>query len=359
MNPLHTAHGDLEMPAFLPDATRGVVKAVDAGDLRACGVRGLVVNALHLSSHPGTSLVASVGGIHRFMGWDGPVVSDSGGFQVLSLIAASPKAGGVSGHGFTYRLDKGEKKTLTPEKSIQRQFQIGADVMFCLDHCTHPDEAREAQEASVAHTVVWARQCKTAFLQYLDRRRGDDPRPLLFAVAQGGNDPALRRRCVAELVEIGFDGYGFGGWPIDAEGQLSDAVGLVAELIPEGMPKHALGIGKPENLARAFRMGYDLFDCAIPTRDARRKRLYVFKDAPGLRGDEFYEYLYIEDERYARDARPIDAQCGCLCCQRYSRAYLRHLFEVEDALALRLATMHNLTFYSALIEGLKALGVSG
>jgi queuine tRNA-ribosyltransferase len=353
---LHTAHGDLALPAFLPDATRAVVRTLDASDLAACGVEGVMVNALHLSSRPGTSLITSLGGVHRLMGWSGPVFSDSGGFQVYSLVAASPKAGGISERGVTYRLEGGEKRLLTPEKCVQRQFQIGADVMFCLDHCTHPDDRGEAQRESVEHTVAWARRCKEAFVRRLEERPPEGRPPLLFAVVQGGRDRDLRRACAERLLEMGFDGYGFGGWPIDEEGGIEEAVGYVAELIPEGVPRHALGIGKPENLLRAFRTGYDLFDCALPTRDARRKRLYVFNGGPGevpLKGDAFYHYLYIEDERYARDSRPLDEGCGCLCCRRYSRAYLRHLFEIDDALAHRLATMHNLTFYCAMMRRLR------
>ena len=356
---LQTGHGALRLPAFLPDATRGVVRAVDSTDLVSCGVGGLMVNALHLSSHPGTSLIASARGIHRFMGWDGPVASDSGGFQVLSLIAASSGMGNISSRGFAYRLGRGQKKRmLTPEKCIQKQFQIGADLMFCLDHCTHPGEDRAAQAASVAHTVEWARQCRAAFDRRMEQGAQEEPRPLLFGVVQGGEDRALRRECAESLLEIGFDGYGYGGWPIDAEGGLVDGVGYVAELIPEEFPRHGLGIGKPENLLRAFELGYDTFDCAIPTRDARRKRLYLLNsglEAVGRGSEGFYRYLYIGDERYARDRKPVDERCDCLCCRRYSRAYLHHLFGVDNASAYRLATIHNLKFYMNLMGRLQAL----
>ncbi|MCZ6631827.1 MAG: tRNA guanosine(34) transglycosylase Tgt [bacterium] len=356
---MKTAHGRLPLPAFLPDGTRGVVRTLDAEDLSRCGVSGLMVNALHLSTHPGTSLVKSVGGIHAFMGWDGPVMSDSGGFQVYSLIAENPKSGRISKDGFLYRMGQ-KKQVLTPEKCIQKQFQIGADVLFCLDHCTHPDEEEEVQDASVAHTIDWARRCKTAFEQHLDRREGDGPRPLLFAVVQGGRSPALRKRCAESLLEIGFDGYGYGGWPVDSDGGLVDEVGLVAELIPDGVPRHALGIGKPENLVRGFQLGYDTFDCTIPTRDARHKRLYVFNDVlGGDLGPDFYRYLYIDDERYARDRAPLDETCDCLCCGRYSRAYLHHLFQVNDGLAFRLATVHNLRFYARLMAHLVGRAEAG
>ena len=347
---LDTAHGSLAFPAFLPDATRGVVRALDADGVVACGITGLMVNTLHLSSRPGATVVKQMGGIHSFMGWDKPVMSDSGGFQVFSLIAENPKSGRVSKDGFVYRLDaKHKKQKLTPEKCIQKQFQIEADVMFCLDHCTHPNEDSVAQQQSVTHTINWARRCKDEF-----ERRSKDAGQLLFAVVQGGEDPDLRRDCVAQLLDIGFDGYGFGGWPIADDGGLVEAVGQVAELLPKDVPKHALGIGKPENVVRAFGFGYHTFDCTIPTRDARNKRLYAFAgDLASLDlADEFYDYVYVGDERYARDNGPIDPTCDGVCCQKYSRAYIHHLFAIGETLALRLATMHNLRFYSRLIDRL-------
>lgn len=344
---LDTAHGSLNGPAFLPDGTRGVVRALDASDVAGCGVEAMMVNALHLASHPGTTLVKQMGGIHNFMGWHKPVMSDSGGYQVFSLIADNPKSGSISKKGFVYRLDKGGKKqTLTPEKCIQKQVHIGADVMFCLDHCTHPDAPVDAQKESVAHTVMWAKKCREEF-----DRRSQHTESKLFGVVQGGMDFELRRQCVEQLGEIGFDGYGFGGWPIADDGALVDAVAWVAELLPKDVPKHALGIGKPENVVRAFRLGYDTFDCTLPTRDARQKRLYVFHDVPervNLDAD-FYRYAYIDDERFARDGEPVDSTCDCLCCERYSRAYVHHLFEINETLAFRLATIHNLRFYARLM----------
>ena len=357
MKVLPTAHGELRLPAFLPDATRGVVRALDASDVAACGVQGLMVNALHLSSHPGTSVISALGGIHRFAAWDGPIASDSGGFQVFSLLERSPDLGSISDRGFTYRLDRGaSRKTLTPEKCIQKQFQLGADIMFCLDHCTHPAQPSDVQRESVEHTVEWARRCREEFDRRAQASAGDERRPLLFAVIQGGDDPDRRHACAERLLEIGFDGYGFGGWPIDRAGGLVEMVEQVAGLVPEGIPKHALGVGKPENVVRGAGMGYDLFDCTIPTRDARHKRLYVFTDKPenvDLRADAFYRNLYMSDEKHTRDPRPLDENCDCLCCQSYSRAHLRHLFAVRDSAAYRLATIHNLRFYAQLMARLR------
>ena len=354
---LATRHGALALPAFLPDATRGVVRTIDAADVAGCGITAMMVNLLHLSSHPGTSAVAALGGVHRFMGWRGPVASDSGGFQAFSLTAGGRKLGSVSDQGFTYRFDaKQKKRALTPETCIRKQLQLGSDILFCLDYCTHPRAAPAVQRESVERTVAWARRCKAAFEEQLAKRE-DASRPLLFAVVQGGEDAALRRECAERLLEIGFDGYGFGGWPIDDAGGLVEMVAHVAELVPDASPKHALGIGKPENLARAFALGYGLFDCALPTRDARHGRLFAFK--PGLErvatdGTVFYDQLRLEDDKYTRDKRPIEAACDCACCRSYSRAYVHHLFQVNDPLAMRLATMHNLRFYARLIDRLRA-----
>ena len=174
---------------------------------------------------------------------------------------------------------------------------------------------------------------------------------------QGGANPELRRQCAEQLLEIGFDGYGYGGWPVDEEGRASEMVALTASLVPSHLPKFGLGIGKPHNLAQAFRAGYRLFDCVLPTRDARRKRLYVFDGDPSrvaLDGDGFYRHLYMQDEKHAGDQEPVEDGCDCLCCRRYSRAYLHHLFNADEGVAARLATIHNLRFYSRLIARLRA-----
>ena len=317
-----------------------------------------MVNTLHLSSNPGISLIQSLDGVHRFMGWEGPVASDSGGFQLFSWISDDPSSGRISSDGFQYRLDKGGKKNiLTPEKCIQKQFQLGADLMFCLDHCTHPESDPAIQRNSVENTVNWARRCKTEFTQRAQRQ---ECTPLLYGIIQGGEDLGLRNECAEKLLDLDLDGFGFGGWPINSEGGLVEAVAHVAELVPKELPKHALGIGKPENVLRAFSLGYHTFDCTIPTRDARRERLYVLNtpwNSIGLKADsDFYRYLYIGDEKHARDGEPIDPKCNCLCCRKYSRAYLHHLFRLNDSIGLRLATLHNLTFYGDMMERLRVIG---
>ncbi|MGD2092796.1 MAG: tRNA guanosine(34) transglycosylase Tgt [Candidatus Aminicenantes bacterium] len=351
---LETSNGELPLPAFMPDATRGVVRTLDAKELQDSGIKCLMVNALHLSNHPGIYVIKKHGGIHQFMGWDGPIFSDSGGFQVFSLINGSSKMGSVTNRGFVYRLTKGGKKNiLTPEKSIQKQFQINADVMFCLDYCTHPEANEKLQTESVQITIEWAKRCKQEFERQLNQQKITGKPPLLLAVIQGGNSKELRKRCAERLFEIGFDGYGYGGWPVDQEGNLVEAVEMVAEGVTGDYPLHGLGIGKPGNIVQAFRMGYNLFDCVLPTRDARHNRLYIFNDKiENLNFEEkdFYDYHYIQDNRHARDTKPVDEYCDCFCCQNYSRAYLHHLLKIEDPLLNRLATIHNLRFYSKLME---------
>jgi queuine tRNA-ribosyltransferase len=354
---LATRTGELLLPAFLPDATRGVVRSVDSADLEACRVPALMMNAFHLQRRPGIRLVQSVGGAHRFAGWRLPVFADSGGFQVFSLIRQNPAFGTITKDGAVFRLSAGDRKhVLTPEKAIQAQLQVGADVVTCLDDCTHESAPRSEQEASVARTIAWAKRCRAEFDRLLSGKRPNAAgRPLLFAVIQGGNDRDLRRTCAEALLEIGFDGFGLGGWPLDADRQLlADIIEYTASLVPEGTPLHALGIGKPENVVACARFGYSTFDCALPTRDARHGRLFVFDaeslDQVDLGRAGFYRPVYIADAPNRTSPRPISEVCDCLACARYSRAYLYHLHEIRDPLYQRLATIHNLRFYTQLMD---------
>lgn len=355
---LNTPHGTLKIPAFLPDATRAVVRSIDSKDIEDCGIEGVVINTFHLLSKPGARILSGQGGIHRFMNWDRHILSDSGGFQLFSLLRESSKLGSISKKGFVYSRSK-DKKILTPEKCIQRQFQFGSDIMVCLDYCTHPEDSCDKQKASVEYTVLWAEKCISEFNKLIHEKRIESNlRPLLFAVVQGGEDLNLRRECAERLVEMGFDGYGYGGWPIVKGGQLSDMLEFVSQILPESRPRYALGIGKPENIIKCVKMGYSLFDCVIPTRDARHRRLFVFLEAPeraSLDGTDFYRCLYLLDKKHGIDKRPLEEGCDCFCCRNgYSRAYLHHLFQIEDALAYRLATIHNLRFYARLMNAIRS-----
>ena len=357
-DPLVTRRATLPVPTFLPDATRAGVRGVTSDDLRRVGIEGVVVNAFHLLRRPGARVIQAAGGIHRFMDWDGPILSDSGGFQVWSLIRQDPNRGVIRDNEVIFREPStGEKWNLTPERIIGLQFQLGSDIAVCLDDCTDAGAPEAEQERSVDRTVRWAKRCREEFDRQVAQRRGDPP--LIFAVVQGGGSEALRRQCATELASIGFDGYGFGGWPLEADGSLlADPLRWVAESLPDHAPKHALGIGRPDHVVNAFSLGYSVFDCALPTRDARHGRLYAFRDGwadrPLAAGDHFYRAVRIHDPEYRVDHGPIEQGCDCLVCARHSAAYLHHLFKVGDISAERLATLHNLRFYVRLFDRLRA-----
>jgi len=353
MKLLSLPHGDVQLPAFFPDATRGVVRCLDAEDVAKCGVEGLVMNTYHLLSKPGPSTIKALGGLHTFSGWNHPILTDSGGFQVFSLIRENAKFGEIRRNEIIFYSDDGKKTILSPEKCIQSQFAYGADIMMCLDYCTHPDDPPEINRLSVETTIRWARRCKDEYNRLLTTTKRN-PRPLIFGIIQGGNDRALRKECAEALIEIGFDGFGFGGWPLDTEGNIqTDMLAYTARLMPDHLPKYAMGLGKPEGVVLCNRMGYNLFDCVIPTREARHNRLYVFEPEPNVYADNFYKYYYLLDDIYRRDPRPVSEVCDCYTCQNYSRGYLRHLNAIGDSLGNRLATIHNLRFYMMLMDYLR------
>ncbi len=353
-------HGDLPLPAFLPDATRGVVRAVDSADLEMCGVDALVMNTYHLMQNPGSSTVKALGGLHAMSGWQRPIMTDSGGFQVYSLIRQNPKHGSLTDKGAVFTPDgQGRRYNLTPEKSIQLQMSYGADILVCLDDCTHADDPLDEQRKSVERTVAWARRSKETFNRLVEQKDlSGDARPLLFAVIQGGGDPDLRQQCADALLDIGFDGFGYGGWPLDADNNLLvDMLGLVRELVPPEYPLHALGVGHPVYVVACVEMGYPLFDSAMPTRDARNGRLYVFtSDAAGAingQSGDWFAYVYVGDDKHTKSNLPLEPGCDCATCQRYTLGYLHHLFKINDALYLRLATIHNLRFMTRLMTHLR------
>jgi queuine tRNA-ribosyltransferase len=345
-----TRRGELALPQFVPDATRAVVRGVPSSVVRAHGVDAVLVSTVHLASQPGTSVVNALGGVHRFMDWAGPVISDSGGFQVFSLLSGQKGLASVSNSGLSYRFSPKQRyRELSPRSCIEIQLRLGADIIYCLDYCTHPQAPDDEQERSVDLTIRWAAQCRKAYDELLPDV-APEQRPKLFAVVQGGQSRGLRARCAEALVELGFDGYGYGGYPI-VQGQLVDEVGLVADLVPPDSLLHGLGIGTPENLVAAWRARYSIFDCTLPTRNGRRGVLYVGLDT-GLSG-RFYRTVRIGDERWIREAGPVDAACDCELCRHYSAGYLAHLFRAGDTLAGALASLHNLRFYTRLAEVLR------
>jgi len=362
LSSLKTPHGDLHFPLFLPDATKAVVRAVDSVDLENCQTEALVMNAYHLMQHPGSSTVKALGGLHHMSGWQRPIVTDSGGFQVYSLIRQNAKLGSLSNKGAVFQTDPAAKKIkLTPEKSIQLQMAFGADVMFCFDDCTHAADPYEAQRESVTRTIAWAHRCRQEFDRLVaDKKLSDNDSPLLFAVVQGGDDHDLRRECAEALLDIGFDGYGFGGYPLDADGNfLTEMFGYTRELIPDHYPLHALGVGHPANVVASYQLGYQMFDSAMPTRDARQGRLYCFNSDEGFSSDpkgDWFDYVYITDNKYIKADVPLCEHSAADVSHRYSRGYLNHLFSINETTALRIATLHNLSFMNQLIARLRADG---
>ena len=355
MNELQLPHGRIQLPAFLPDGTRGVVQTVDATDLRASRIQAVQMNVYHLMQKPGSSTIQALGGLHRMAGWESPIFTDSGGFQVYSLLRQNAKSGSISDKGATFRIE-GKKFNFTPEKSIQLQLSYGSDLVICLDDCTHADDDLTAQIESVRRTVAWAGRCKTEFTRLVaEKEMAKAERPYLVAVIQGGRSHDLRRQCAAELLQIGFDGYGYGGWPLDADGNLlADALAYTRELVPSQFTVHALGVGHPQNVVDCVEMGYNLFDSTMPTRDARHGRLYTFSCQPTAAsiqsGSDWFRYLYIKDKKHIKTSLPISSYCDCHTCVNYSMGYLHHLFKLNDGLYPRLATIHNLRFMTMLME---------
>lgn len=356
----------IRMPAFLPDATYGVVRAIDAHDLASCQVQAVMMNSFHLMQRPGSSTVQALGGLHRMSNWQAPIFTNSGGFQAYSLIRQIPNYGQINDKGLSFTPEASSRKyQLTPEKSIQLQVSYDANVVICLDDCTHVDASNEEQRLSVKRTIDWAHRSKEAFKRLMDQKKlAEDERPHIYAVIQGGGIKDLRKECAESLLEIGFDGFGFGGWPLDAENNLlEDILACTRSLVPSSLPMHALGVGHPGNLLACYAMGYGIFDSAMPTRDARHGRLYAFTKpaegrSSGLTGD-WRRYIYINDVVNIKANKPISPYCDCHCCQHYSLGYLRHLFKLNDSLYFRLATMHNLRFMTQLTQRIRQRDYGG
>ncbi len=353
----HTLQGNqIPLPVFFPDATRAVLKNLDSVDIESTKTPGILVNTLHLVEQPGKSVIKSYPqGIRDFMSWGGGVISDSGGFQVMS-IAKTQSSHPVSDHGVKFLLNH-KKIMFTPKMSIDLQLAIKSDMMVVLDDFTPPNATSKVARETVERTILWAIECKKIFAQatsHLDTEK----RPYLLGVVQGGFFPDLRRECTERLVEIGFDGLGFGGWPIDTDKQFDyQTADIIRRYSPNDYLLYGLGVGKPDEIARLVKTGWHIFDCVLPTRDARHKRLYVYSAKTigdiDLNSPKFYHYYTPDKEQHYRDSAPVSTACDCLLCTRYSRSYLHHLFKIGDFTAGRLATIHNLRFYSILMEKLR------
>jgi len=368
---IKTNHGELITPFFMPDATRGFVKFLSNGDLLKSKTDSIVVNTYHLYLQPGTDVIKNSGGIHRFMNYNGPLLSDSGGYQVFSLIHKNPNMGKITDNEVIFRssLD-GSRHVLTPEKSIQIQFDLGVDMIVCLDDPPPNNFSKEKIDSAVDRTIAWAERCMIEYEKQLqDRKIKDEERPLIFCVIQGGEHIDLREKCARGLKEVGkelgrdWDGYGFGARHIDENGKfLKDILEKTASFIPKESLRFALGVGSPEDILRCVKIGWDMFDCVIPTREGRHGKLFVRKSKIkkiasilkiGKQKESFYGVMNIGNKKYKDDFSPVDKSCGCELCKNYSRSYLNHLFKSKDPLGMRLASMHNLYFYAELMKEIR------
>jgi len=346
---LQTLHGAITTPVFMPDATYGSVKSLDFTDLKNIGVRTIVTNTLHLYLNPTDEYIKKLGGVHKFFGWDLPILTDSGGFQVYSLINRSGQSLGNSiddNGAYFFDPKNGTKHYLTPKKSIEIQHNLGSDILTVLDDPLDSTANYERVKASVSRTTAWAKKCKNEFLRLnkLTEKQFNETngttRPLLFGVVQGGKFEDLRIQSAKELIEIGFDGYNFGGLHYTEKGEImNNIVELTASLIPDDKPKYAMGVGTPSDIAIFLKSGWNMFDTVLPTRMARHGALYT---SEGL--------IKLTNKQFEFDDNPIDKSCNCLTCKSYSRAYIRHLLKIKELSGFRLASIHNLYFYNQLFK---------
>ena len=328
---LHLAHGVVETPVFMPVGTYGTVKGMTPEHLTGIGAQIILGNAYHLYLTPGLDVIGDHGGLHAMMGWDRPLLTDSGGYQVFSLKELRE----ISEDGVVFRDHRsGDKHLFTPEKVIAIQEVIGSDVMMCFDECPELPAAPGYLEQSMDRTTRWAKRCLNA------RTREDCA---LFAITQGGVDPALRLRHIETLAALPFDGFAIGGLSVgEAKPAMYDTVEVCAPALPPDRPRYLMGVGTPRDLIECVLRGVDMFDCVMPTRNGRNGQLFTSRGK-----------LIIKHARFERDLAPPDPECGCPTCSQFSRAYIRHLFKQNEMLAAHLITLHNLYFYLALMRGLQ------
>ena len=319
---LYTPHGVVETPAFMPVGTQATVKAMAPEELEALGAQILLSNTYHLYLRPGPEVIAQAGGLHRFMGWEHSLLTDSGGFQVFSL--SSLRRVTDEGVWFRSHLD-GSPHFITPEKAVEVQALLGADIIMAFDQCVpYPVEYREA-EAAVARTTAWAVRCRQA------HRREDQA---LFGIVQGATFPDLRRRSAQEVTALGFSGYGIGGLSVgEPKALMYETLAETLTHLPSDRPRYLMGVGSPDCLVEAIGLGVDLFDCVLPTRMARHGAVWTREGR-----------LVVRNAAYARDFRPLEEGCRCYTCRRFTRAYVRHLLKAGEILGVRLTTIHNLYF---------------
>ncbi len=325
---LETVHGKITTPAFMPVGTLASVKSLTPEEVAELGGEIVLANAYHLYLRPGDEVVRDFGGLHRFMNWNGPILTDSGGFQVMSLAGRRK----ISEDGVVFRSHiDGSEHFFSPESAVRIQENLGADIIMCLDECTPYPVSREYVEESMRRTVRWAKRCKES------KRREDQ---LLFGIVQGGVFTDLRKECATALREIDFPGYAVGSLSVGEPKE--DTFRVISEIVPElpgNKPRYLMGMGTPLDLVEAISHGVDLFDCVLPTRNARNGMLYTSKGS-----------IQIKNHKYFRDKNPVDPECSCYVCRNFTRGYLRHLYVNRELLSYRLNTMHNLHYYFSIIK---------
>jgi queuine tRNA-ribosyltransferase len=324
---LTTPHGMIETPAFMPVGTAATVKSQTQQDLESLGVQILLGNTYHLYLRPGHELIRQLGGLHKFMSWPHPILTDSGGFQVFSLSDLRK----VSDDGVTFRshLD-GSQHFLSPEKALEIEIALGADIIMVLDECIEAPAPESRTREAAARTLAWAKRSREYFAQH-----GDASRQMLFGIVQGGTYAEMRRESADALTSLDFPGYAIGGLAVGESHAITcEMTKVAASRLPADRPRYLMGVGKPEQIPDYVALGIDMMDCVLPTRSARHGCLFTS-----------HGRVLIRNARYANDERPLDEECSCAVCQRYSRAYLRHLYSSGEALASILNTHHNLHFY--------------
>ena len=333
-----TARGAIQTPAFMPVGTAATVKAMTPESVAATGAEVLLGNTYHLMLRPGAERMARLGGLHRFMNWDKPILTDSGGFQVMSLAGLRKLT--EEGVRFKSHID-GSEHNLTPERSMEIQRLLGSDIVMCFDECPALPADRKAIEESMRLSMRWAARSRAAF--------GDRPGHALFGIQQGGLEQDLRAESAAALTEIGFEGYAIGGLAV-GEGQeaMFGVLDYAPGQLPEDKPRYLMGVGKPDDIVGAVQRGVDMFDCVLPSRSGRTGQALTRFGA-----------VNIKNARHAEDPRPLDDECGCPACRNYSRAYLHHVFKAQEIISSMLLTWHNLHYYQELMAGLRSAVEAG
>ena len=328
-----TPHGEVNTPVFMPVGTQATVKTLSPDDLVTIGAEIILSNTYHLFLRPGHELIREFGGVQKFMGWNRPVLTDSGGFQVFSLAELRK----ITEEGVTFQspIDGGAKHLITPEYAVEIQEALGADIIMAFDECTPYPASRDYAQESLERTHRWAKRCRAA-----KKETGQ----ALFGIIQGGMYPDLRKHSAEALVDIGFDGYALGGLSVgETKPMMYEMIEASMPVLPEEQPRYLMGVGTPEDLVEGVDRGIDMFDCVMPTRNARNGTFFTSSGK-----------VVIRNAQYERDKGPIDPECCCSTCRNFTRAYLRHLFNANEVLALRLGTIHNVFFYVNLMRNIRA-----